>query len=58
MSPQGESNFWSLKKLTSAYLFQIAREKLGDYASLINMKKYEITCHNYAEPKRAHQVQK
>ena len=46
------------KKLTSAYLFQIAREKSCDYVLIIYMKKYEIAYHNYAEAKRAHQVQK
>ena len=34
------------KKITSAYLFQTAREKI------------EIAYHNYAKAKRAHQVQK
>ena len=48
----------SLKKLTSAYLFQIAQEKSCDYVLIIYMKKYEIAHHNYAEPKCAHQVQK
>ena len=42
----------------SAYLFQIAREKSCDYVLIIYMKKYEIAYHNYAEVKRAHQVQK
>ena len=47
-----------LEKLTSAYLFQTAREKSGNYALIIYMKKYEIAYHNYVEAKRAHQVQK
>ena len=46
-----------LKKLTSAYLFQTAPEKSCDYVLIIYMKKYEIAYHNYAEAKRAHQVQ-
>ena len=49
---------WSLEKFTSAYPFQIAREKSCDYVLLINMKIYEIAHHNYAEAKRAHEVQK
>ena len=44
---------WSLKKFTSAYLFQIAREKSRDYVLMIYMKKYEVAYHNYAEAKRA-----
>ena len=47
-----------MKKITGAYLFQIAREKLCDYVLIIYMKKYEIAYHNYAEAKRAHQVLK
>ena len=46
------------EKLTSAYLFQIAREKSRDYVLILYMKKYEIAYHNYAEAKRAHQVKK
>ena len=46
---------WCFKKLTSAYLFQIAREKSYDYV-LIYMNKDEIAYHNYAEAKRALQV--
>ena len=46
------------KKLTSAYLFQTAPEKSYDYVLVMYMKKYEIAYHNYAEAKRAHQVQK
>ena len=46
------------EKFTSAYLFQIAREKWRDYVLMICMKKYEIAYHNYAEAKRTHQVQK
>ena len=53
-----ECNLRSLKKLTSAYLFQIAQEKSCDYVLIIYMKKYEKAHHNYAEPKCAHQVQK
>ena len=52
---------WSLTKwvqFTSAYLFQIAREKSCDYVSITYMKKYEIAYHNCAEAKRAHQVKK
>ena len=49
----------SLKKLTSAYSFQIAQEKSCDYVLIIYMKNvYEKAHHNYAEPKCAHQVQK
>ena len=57
-SPKGERNLWSLKTFTHAYLFQIAREKSCDYVLIIYMKKYYIAYHNYAEAKRAHQVQK
>ena len=32
----------SLKKFTSAYLFQIAREKSCDYLLIICMKKFEM----------------
>ena len=46
-------NLWSLKKLTSAYLFLIAREKSCDYDLIIYMVKYEIAYRNYAEEKRA-----
>ena len=46
-------NLWSLKKFTSAYLFQIVLEKSCEF-----MKIYEIAYHNYAEAKRADQVQK
>ena len=56
MSPYGECNLWSLKKLTFAYLFQTSREKSCDYVLIIYMKKYEIAYHNYAEAERAHQV--
>ena len=48
----------SLKKFTSAYSFQIAREKSCDYVLLIHLKRYEIAHRNYAEAKRAHLVQK
>ena len=44
------------KKLTSAYIFQIAREKSCDYVLIKYMKQYEIAHHNQAEAKRAHQV--
>ena len=44
--------------LTSAYLYQITREKSCDYVLIMYMKKYEIAYHNYTEAKRAHQVQK
>ena len=54
----GECNLWSLKKLTSAYLFQTVRGKSCDYVLITYMKKNEIAYHNYAEAKRAHQVQK
>ena len=41
---------WSLKKFTSAYLFQIAREKSCDYLLMIYVKKkYDIVYHNYTE---------
>ena len=33
-------NLWSLKKFTSAYLFQIAREKSFDYLLIIYVKKF------------------
>ena len=33
------NNLWSLKKFTSAYLFQIEREKSCDYLLMIFMKK-------------------
>ena len=46
------------KKLTSAYLFQTAREKSYDYVLIIYMKTYEIVYHCYAEAKRSQQVQK
>ena len=39
-------NLWSLKRFTSAYLFQIVREKSCDYALIISMKKYEVTNNN------------
>ena len=50
---------WSLTKwvqFTSAYLFQIAREKSCDCVFITYMKKYEIAYHDWAEAKRAHQV--
>ena len=56
MSPWGECNLWSLKKFTSANLFQIAREKSCDYILIMYMKKYEVAYHNYAEEKRAHHL--
>ena len=34
------------KKLTSACLFQIAREKSCDYVLIIYMEKYEMAYHN------------
>ena len=40
------NNLWSLKKLTSACLFQIAREKSCDYVLIIYMEKYEMAYHN------------
>ena len=57
---QARVNFFKdyLKKFTSAHLFQIVRGKSCDYVLIIYMKKYEIAYHNYAEAKRAHQVQK
>ena len=36
---------WSLKKFTSAYLFQIAREKSRDYVLMIY--KYEKMIYKY-----------
>ena len=36
----GECNLWSLKKFTSAYLFQIARQKSFDYLLIIYMKTF------------------
>ena len=50
---------WSLTKwvqFTSAYLFQIAREKSCVCVLITYMKKYEIAYHDWAEAKRAHQV--
>ena len=47
---------WSLKKFTSAHLFQIAREKLCDYVLIIYMKKYEIAYQNFTEAKRASDI--
>ena len=41
-----------------AYSFQIAREKSLDYVMIIYMKKNDEIYHNYAEEKRALQVQK
>ena len=43
---------WSLKKLISAYLFQIARENSCDYVLIIYMKKIRAY-HDYVEAKRA-----
>ena len=40
--------FVVLKKSTSAYLFQIAREKSYDYVLIKHMKKYEIAYHKPA----------
>ena len=38
---------WGLATLyTSAYFFQIAREKSCDYVLIIDMKKFEIAYHN------------
>ena len=56
--PVGRVQFVVSEKLMSAYLFQIAREKSCNYVLITYMKKYEIAYHNYAEAKRAHQVQK
>ena len=62
MSPSGECNLWSQKKLTSAYLLQIVQEKSCDYVLVIYMKKLVIYMKkydlNYAEAKCVHQVQK
>ena len=41
-----EGNLWSLKKLASACLFQIAQEKSCDYVLIIYMKKYKMAYHN------------
>ena len=41
-SATGECNFWSLKKFTSAYLLQIAREKSCDYLLIIHLKKLSL----------------
>ena len=43
--------FVVFEKLTSAYIFNIAREKSFDYVLIIYMKKYKIAYHNYAEAK-------
>ena len=40
--PWGECNLWSLKKFTSAYLFQIAQEKLW---SDCRIPSHSFTCH-------------
>ena len=48
-------NLWSLKKLTSAYLFQTTEEKSCDHVLIIHVEKYEIADHNYAESKHMHQ---
>ena len=48
-----------MKKFTSAYLFQIAREKPCDYILIIYIKNMtEIAYHNYAEAKRVYQLKK
>ena len=49
----GRVQFVVFEKFTSAYLFQIAREKSCDYVLITYMKKYEIGFHNCAEAKRA-----
>ena len=49
---------YGLKKLISAYSFQIAQEKSCNNVLMIYMKKYEIAYHNDAEAKQVHQVQK
>ena len=49
--------FVVLKKITGAFLLKIAREKSCDYLLIVNMKKYEIAYHNYAEAKHTNQVQ-
>ena len=36
--PEGECNFWSLKKFTCAYLFQTAGEKLWLHINNIHEK--------------------
>ena len=41
--PVGRVQFGVFEKLTSACLFQIAREKSCDYMLIIYMKKYKIT---------------
>ena len=41
-----ECNLWSLKKFTSACLFQIARKKSCDYVLIIYMEKYEMAYYN------------
>ena len=40
------NNLWSLKKSTSACLFQIAREQSCDYVLIIYMENYEMANHN------------
>ena len=40
------NNLWSLKKLTSACLFQIAQEQSCDYVLIIYMENYEMANHN------------
>ena len=46
------------EKFTSACLLQIARQKSCDYVLIMCMKKYEIAYDNYAEVRRAHEMQK
>ena len=45
------NNLWSSKKFTSAYLFQIEREKSCDYLLMIFMKKlrdsFKITLESF-----------
>ena len=44
-----EGSKFYIKKITHAYLFQIAREKSCDYVLITYMKKHEIIYHNYVE---------
>ena len=56
--PVGRVQFEGFEKLTSAYFFQIAREKFFDYLLIIYMQKFEsgsslfmfIACHGSLVP--------
>ena len=46
------------EKIYKCLFIRNSMRKSRDYVLIIYMKKYEIAYHNYAEAKRAHQVQK